>query len=283
MFRIMTALEPSPAAWEPLTPRGVAAFAHARLGRLLLVQFIVAAVVAISANWFLSDDCFPTIRTAIEKLPDQGEIRNGQLDWHGDSPQLLAEGSFLALNVDLDHSGGMRSPAQVQVEFGKNTIRVFSLFGYVDFPYPPGQAYYFDRTDLEPIWGAWEPDLLALTIGFVIAGLMLAWAVLATLYFLPVWLMCFYADRAANFRQSWRLAGAALMPGALLFTAAIVFYALGALDLIQMAIAFVAHLLLGWVYLFVGPLFLPRVAQKEKQNPFLEKPRTAGDSRPGAA
>ena len=33
-------------AWEPLTPRGVAAFARARLGRLLLVQFIAALLAS---------------------------------------------------------------------------------------------------------------------------------------------------------------------------------------------------------------------------------------------
>jgi hypothetical protein len=33
-------------AWQPFTPRGVAAFAAASLGRLLLVQGLVAALVA---------------------------------------------------------------------------------------------------------------------------------------------------------------------------------------------------------------------------------------------
>jgi hypothetical protein len=97
---------------------------------------------------------------------------------------------------------------------------------------------------------------------------MLGWAVMATVYFFPVWLVCFFANRDLNFRQSWRLAGAALMPGALLLTAAIAIYALGALDLIQMSFAFGAHLVLGWIYLFISVLFLQRVSPSEKQNPF---------------
>ena len=100
---------------------------------------------------------------------------------------------------------------------------------------------------------------------------MLAWTVLATAYFLPAWLICFLADRDLNIRQSWRLAGAALMPGALLLTAAIAFYALGALDLIQMSFAVGAHLVLGWIYLFISPLFLPRVSPADKRNPFLAR------------
>jgi uncharacterized membrane protein YgdD (TMEM256/DUF423 family) len=100
---------------------------------------------------------------------------------------------------------------------------------------------------------------------------MLSWAFLATVYFFPARLICFFADRDLNFRQSWRLAGAALMPGALLLTAAIAFYALGALDLIQMSFAFGAHFVLGWIYLFISPLFLTRSSPPEKPNPFLTR------------
>ena len=73
-------------AWEPLTPRGVATFAHARLAALLLVQFLVAVFAAVSVIWFLDDNVFPVIQTAIQNLPDAGEIRSAKLDWHGDSP-----------------------------------------------------------------------------------------------------------------------------------------------------------------------------------------------------
>jgi len=267
----MTASKSSPTAWEPLTPRGVAAFARARLGRLLLVQFIIAVLAAIAVDWYLAFDCFPTVNIAIKQLPDQGEIRAGRLNWHGDSPVLLAGGGFLAFDVDLEHTGQINSTAQVQIEFGRESVRVFSLLGYTDFQYPSDQPFYFDRTDLEPLWDAWKPDILAIATGAVIVGLMLSWAVLATVYFLPVWLICFFADRDLNFRQSWRLAGAALMPGALLLTAAIALYALGALDLIQMSFAFAAHLVLGWIYLFISPLFLSRLSPAEKQNPFLTK------------
>jgi len=271
MFRNMTASESSPIAWEPFTPRGVAAFARARLSRLLLVQFIVALLVTISVDCFLDMGCFPTISAAIKQLPDKGEIRASQLNWQGESPQPLAEGGFLAFDVDLEHTGQIHSPAQVQIEFGRESVRVFSLLGYREWNYPPGWIVAFNRTDLEPLWGAWKPDILAIATGAVIVGLMLSWAVLATVYFLPVWLICFFTNRDLNFRQSWRLAGAALMPGALLLTAAVVFYTMGVLDLIQMSFAFGAHFVLGWIYLFISPLFLPRVSLVEKRNPFAAK------------
>jgi hypothetical protein len=204
-------------------------------------------------------------------LPVAGEIHAGRLDWPGHPPQILAEGRFLAFIVDPNHSGQIHSPADVQIEFGAQTVRVFSLLGYQDFPYPPDQIISFNRTELEPLWGAWEPELLAITVLAVVAGLMLAWAALATVYFLPVWLIGFFANRNLNFPGSWKLAGAALMPGALLLTAAVAFYALGMLDLIQMSFAFGAHLALGWIYLLLSLLFLPPVFPSGKRNPFSTK------------
>ena len=61
----MSAPAASPFAWEPLTPHGVAAFARATLGRLLLVQSIIALLVAASVAWFLYDNCFLVINSAI--------------------------------------------------------------------------------------------------------------------------------------------------------------------------------------------------------------------------
>lgn len=251
------ATELSP-AWEPLTPRGVAAFARAPLSRLLLVQFVIAALAAAAVAWFLSDGVFPTVRAAIRNLPATGAIRSGRLNWPGDPPQVLAEGRFLAFMVDLPHSGQTHSPAYVQIEFGRETIRIFSLLGYTEWPYPADCIIAFNRTDLEPLWGAWEPEWLAITPLAVVAGLILSWALLATVYFLPAWLIGFLANCDLNFRGSWNLAGAALLPGALLLTVAIVFFDFGVLDLIQFCFLFAVHVAVGWIYLLVGPLFLPR-------------------------
>jgi hypothetical protein len=257
-------------AWEPLTPRGVAAFARAKLGRLLLVQFIVALLAAVSVVWFFDDGCFPTISAAIQKLPADGEIRSGKLDWHGDPSQLLAEGKFLAFDVDLNHSGQIHSTADVQIEFGKDSIRIFSLLpGYSEIFYLPDRVALFNRTELEPLWGAWVADILFIAAAAVTAGLLLSWWLLATIYFLPVWLLGFYANRNLGFRACWKLSGAALLPGALLMAAAVLFYDAGFLDLVSLGFLFAAHFALGWIYLFLSQLFLPRIPEPQtKGNPF---------------
>jgi hypothetical protein len=259
-------------AWELLTPRGVAAFANATLRRLLLVQSIVAVFAVISIVWFLNDRCFPAIRTAIQNLPAEGKIHSGKLDWRGDSPQLLAEGKFLAFDVDPNHSGQIHSTADLQIEFGRETVRIFSLFGYTEFFYPPDRAAPFNRTELDPLWGAWRAEILFITAAATVICLFLSWAVLATIYFLPVWILGFFTNRDLNFRQSLKLSGAALMPGALLMAAGIFFYGFGALDLVELGFIFSAHFVLGWIYLLASLLFLQRIEEaKPKQNPFVPR------------
>jgi hypothetical protein len=266
----MSAAGNSTFAWEPMTPRGVAAFAHTRLGNLLLVQFIIVLLAAASVVWFLHDSVFPVIHTAIQNLPATGEIRSAKLNWRGDSPKLLAEGRFLALDVDLNHSGKIKSTANVQVEFGHETMWSSALLGYTEFPYPPVGPLPFNRTELEPLLGAWTSTILFIAAVATAIGLLASWWILATVYFLPVWLLGFFVNRDLNFRQSWKLSGAALLPGALLMAADILLYDFGAVDLVQFGFIFGAHYVLGWIYLFVSLLFVPRIpAVSSRGNPFV--------------
>ena len=268
----MNALREPSFAWEPLTPRGVAAFARASFERLFIVQAVFALLAAAAVVWVLSDGIFPVIDAAIDQLPDAGSIHGGKLDWRDDSPVMLAEGKILAFSVDMEHGGVLRSPADFQFEFGRDDIRIWSLFGEAYVDYPGGYLIAANRGDARPAWGAWSPDFLGLAAIGVFVGLMLVWAALATVYCLPVWLLCFFANRDLNLLASWRLAGAALMPGALLLSFALVFYDLGGFDLVQLCFAFGMHLVIGWIYLFVSPLFLNRALPAENKNPFVPKP-----------
>ena len=255
-------------AWEPITPRGVAAFARGSFERLFVMQAVIALLAATAVVWILSDGIFPTMDAAIGQLPDTGEIHAGKLDWREDSPVLLAEGKILAFSVDLEHGGALRSPADFQFEFGRDSVRIFSLFGETVMPYPPGYIIAFNQTDARPAWGAWAPDILGLAAIGTFFGLLIVWALLATIYFLPVWLVCLFSNRDLTFCASWKLAGAALMPGALLLALALTLYDFGGFDIVQLCFAFGMHLVIGWIYLFVSPMFLNRALPAEKQNPF---------------
>jgi hypothetical protein len=270
IIRVSAFTEPA-FAWEPITPRGVAAFARASFERLFIVQAVVALLAAAAVVWMLSDGIFPTIDAAIAELPDTGEIHSGRLDWRDDSPVMLAEGKILAFSVDLEHGGALRSPADFQFEFGADSVRIFSLFGEAELKYPPGYIVAANQTDARPAWGAWAPDILGLAAIGVFFGLLLTWALLATIYFVPVWLICLFTNRDLNFRSSWKLAGAALMPGALLLSLSLVLYDLGigGFDVVQLCFAFGMHLVIGWIYLFISPMFLRRALPAEKKNPFV--------------
>jgi hypothetical protein len=258
-------------AWEPVTPHGVASFARASFERLFVVQSIFALLATASVVWLLADGFFPTVDAAIKQLPATGEINQGKLNWPDAPSKTLAEGHFLAFTVDLKHSGQFRSPAQFQFEFGEASVVIYSFLGSMEIPYPPGQSFYFNRPDVQPVWGAWAPELLGLVALLTFFGLLLAWSLLATIYFLPVWLISFFANRDLNFREAWKLAGAALMPGALLLTLAILLYGFGAFDLVQFCFAFAMHYLIGWIYLLVSPPFLQRAIPADKKNPFADK------------
>ena len=268
-------------AWEPITPRGVAAFARTSFERLFVVQAVVALLGAFAVVWVLSKGVYPTVNAAIAELPDSGQIHSGKLEWRDDSPVMLAEGKILAFSVDLEHGGALRSPADFQFEFGLDSVRIFSLFGETEMNYPPGYVIAANQIDAKPAWGAWAPDILGLAAIGTFFGLLLVWALLATIYFMPVWLICLFTNRDLNFAASWKLAGAALMPGALLFSLALVLYVLdGRFDLVQLCFAFGMHLVIGWIYLFVSPMFLNRALPTEKKNPFTQQP--AGSSpKPG--
>ena len=271
LCRVKSFAEPT-FAWEPVTPRGVAAFARASLERLLLVQCVFAALAAAAVVWFLDDGIFPTVAAAGKALPAQGGIHAGKLEWTEDSPQLLAEGKIIAFSVDLEHGASLRSPADFQFEFGRTSVRGFGLFGETEAEYPPDLYLPANRPEIQPAWEAWAPDLLALAGIGTFLGLLVTWMVLATFYAVPVWGFCFFTNRDLNLRSSWKLAGAALMPGALLMSVALVFYELGVFDLVQFCFAFVMHLVLGWIYLFVSPMFLNRQLPAKPANPFAGQP-----------
>jgi hypothetical protein len=260
-------------AWQPLTPRGVAAFAYATWGRLLLVQFIFAILAAGTVVWVLRTAWFPTVRQAIQQLPDQGELKSGILNWPGNSPMLLAEGHFLAFDVDTNHTGALRSPAQIQVEFGRDGILFYSLAGSRAWPYPPDWNFGFNRRAVAPWWGAWEPPILWLSLGGTLAWCFLNWILLATIYFIPAWLGAYFANRELNLWQSWKLAGAALMPGALLMVTAIFFYGFGVLDLVQLTAAAGVHVIVGWVYTVLSVRAAPKLSShaSAEKNPFATK------------
>jgi hypothetical protein len=266
-------------ALAPLTPRGVAAYAYASNGRLWLVQIVVSLIAAATVVWFLKTNWFPVVRDMFRQLPVGGEVRNQQLQWRGRSPLQLAESSFLALAVNLEDRVAVGGVADVQIEFRRTQLQCCSLLGCFPINYPKDWIIAVDRSNLEPWWGAWEVPILAGVLIATVLALLLNWTVLTALYFPVIYFVGYLRDRELTWGGSWRMAGAGLMPGALFFTLGILLYGLEGLNLIHLGIIFLLHLVIGWVYLVLSPLFLRRwqALPSLPRNPFAPTPEPAAD------
>lgn len=271
------ALMNASAVSEPFTPRGVAAFARAKLRWLLLAQLILAWLAAAAVACFFYNACFPIVQAAIDNLPATGQIASRQLNWGGSAFQDLADGHFVAFDVDLDHSSQFHSTADMQIEFGRGSLRVFSLFGYAEFYYPPDEIIQFNRPRLEPLWNAWRAEILFFIALAAFMALPVTWWILATIYFLPVWLIGFFTNRDLGLRASWKLSCAALLPGALAMIAAILLYGLGFFGLVTFFFIFVAHFILDWLYLLFALPFFTRISTAPPRgNPFKPSQKREG-------
>jgi hypothetical protein len=262
--------KPFKRAWQPLTPGGVAALGQAPWLRLLAVELVVAVLASACVVWFLTTGWFPVITEAIGRLPDRGEIRRGRLDWPGGAPTKLAEQPFLAVRVIPNGAGPSGQTTDLQWVFRGTAVSFCSVFGCLTIRYPAGLTVPFNRVALEPWWGAWHPAVLAGLAVALVLGLLVLWSAIGLCYAAPVagWVVLW--GRELTWAGCWRLGCGALLPGALLLSAAIVAYGLQQLSLISL-IGFAAlHLVLGWIYLVAAPLRLPRrpAATRARPNPF---------------
>ena len=91
--------------------------------------------------------------------------------------------------------------------------------------------------------------------------LFASWSVLSVFYALPVRVLAWLAGRVASLGKSWRVASAALLPGAAWMGGAMLLYALEHLSLIGLGVAFGLHFVVGWVYVIGAPFCLARQAE----------------------
>lgn len=258
----------------PFTLRGVAAFAQRPASHVLGVAFLVACLVAGSVAWFAHHVWVPMIESAIPQLPDQGQIQHGQLAWSNAGPAFLAESPQFAILVDADATEGASRVSDVQLEFHRNDLKVCTPFGIYSVTYPSNYLIGFNHLEAAPAWGAWKPALFV-GLGFaILAGMFASWLALSVAAMLPLRLLAYLTDRETTPSGCWRLAFAALMPGAALMALAIVLYGAEQIELTDLLVAWPVHLVVGLVYAIGGVLCLPWVtpAALKTENPFATSP-----------
>jgi hypothetical protein len=260
----------SPLPWQPVTPGGVAALALRQANRLFRVQAVIALLLVGSLLWFLSSAWFPVIEAAAAELPAQAQIKARSLEWGGPAPMRLAGNQFLSITVDLGNAGS-RSTSDLEVELGRDGVRIRSLFGYLEWRYLAGYQIDLSRTEFQAWWGAWRQPLLAMIGALAWISLFLSWGLLSWFYAPLAYLIGFYADRVGSFQTHRRLAAAALLPGSMVLAGGLVLYGLQRIDLIGLLFAATVQIVIGWIYLLVSPFALPRKAgcpRRRRGNPF---------------
>jgi hypothetical protein len=259
-----------PAAWQPFTFGGVASFAGARWGRLLAAELVAAMLVSVSVVWFLHRCYCPVILRAIQQMPETAGVANGALQ--GVPGTLIAESKFLAIAATPQASREIGQDADLQIQLRQNDLCAGSIFWPdwgLDFSYGPGTAINLARSNLEPWWSAWQPVLLTGSGVASVLLLLLTWAVLAAIYMAPAKFIAWFADRHLSWGGAWRLASAALLPGAMVAMGAIILYGGSVIDLVGLSFFGAVHVIIGWIYLVGGSCKVTRLfPAHSNRNPF---------------
>ncbi|MBI3417363.1 MAG: hypothetical protein HY043_18885 [Verrucomicrobia bacterium] len=248
----------------------IASFATAGVRRLGLAQATVAVAAGLVVVQTIRHSWLPAWETVIQQLPAGGELRNGRLDWPANSPARLAESPFVTVDVDVDQTGSFTHLADFGIELGAQSVKIYSFLGSLKLPYPENEPLALSRASVEPWWGARKPFVLLGIGAGVTLGVMASWIVLTIPGAFAVRLIAFYLDRAVTICGAWKLAAAALLPGAVVMTAAIALYGLQRLSLFGLLLALPLHLVLGWIYLLASPMWLPKLSEQigTGKNPF---------------
>jgi hypothetical protein len=256
-------------AWQPFTPRGVAAFAHASGSRLFVVQLIVATIVALTCLWFVAQQWVPVVTESIGELTGESVIRNGRWTTTNSQALRLAGNRHLEIILDPRAIGGVSGASDISMVVTVPGLQFCGVLGCVDWPYETGETIRVSRHELGPAWEAWRPPVEALLVIGIVLVLLIGWWLLAILAAPFVKLIALFADRKLTWSESYRLGNAAFLPGAFIIVAGIVFYDFGIIDPLRLALFYALHLVCNIVFIATSPFFLPKiVAPTAGKNPF---------------
>jgi hypothetical protein len=272
-------------AGQPITFGGVAGFGFSSWRRLFIAQAVVAAGAVAAVLILLLNAWLPAIDHSIQNLPENGYILHGQLAWPDEHTVKLSDSRWLTVVVTPMNSHTFGRSADVQLELHSKEARIYSMLGYVQFPYDPDFSLMLSRTDAEPWWGARRPFFVGGVIVGTFVGLWFQWMLLAVLYAPVAKFLAFWGDRDLQWSQTIRLCAAALLTPAVLYCIAIALYGLGGLPLGTLLVACGLHVILGWAYEAGAVMRIKsrtELATIPKQNPFDQPKKPDSGSDPAA-
>jgi hypothetical protein len=259
--------------WQPLTPKGAAAFAVASFTRLYVVLLCFALATALAVVFFLVRQCVPVLNQLSGAMPEGAVVSRGEM--FGQDTPVTVSGAFLSIDVAPEAEVPGPHAADLRILLHRTGWKACSVLGCVEQPLPRDATFALGPSHLGPKWAAWKPLVLLGAALATVVALVVSWTVLASLYWLPVWIAALVAGRKIGPLGSWKVSAAGLMPGCALMVLAIVLYALRVLDLPALAFVQAAHLGVGWIFLGFAIAALERKdasSSPAKANPFGEAP-----------
>ncbi|MCS7090748.1 MAG: hypothetical protein RMN51_09515 [Verrucomicrobiota bacterium] len=236
-----------------------------------ILQGLSALIAAAGVTWTVHHLAWPMVRGLLETWNKPVECREGRWLWPNEEARVLIETRDLAVVLDPGLTGEMRLPALFEVHLGQERLRLYGPTSVWEWPYPRSWTFRADPATWLAVSEAWRPFVLgALGLG-VATGLLVVWRMLGIVYWLGILLLAVMVRRVPETGRVWRMAMLFQLPGAWLFTAAIVGYGAGAVDLFSLAVAWGLHWMLTWLLMGMAPFLLPRRASActVSDNPFL--------------
>ena len=207
----------------------------------------------------------PSSRKRSKKCPKGASLAGGQLA--GLPGVQISETKLLSIAITADEDAELDQSADLQIVLRRDHLEISSILssalGSVEFDYDSQSALDLSRSHLEPWWGAWRPVVLVAAGLAVVVWLLLVWTVLAWIYAPAAKLVAWFCDRQLSWPGAWRLACAALLPGAVLLALGLVLYGWQMVDVFGLGYFGTVHFLVGWVYLLAAPVFAPRLSSAQ--------------------
>ncbi len=245
-------------AWQTLTGRGIAAFAHSGSGRLLGFQSIAAAGVAVVFVLALRLTLFPAVEASLRSLPGNAVVRNGRMQWPGTNAVRLGENAWVDFVVTPGTSDPLGQTADFQFDLRPAFVRVQGALGHVDLPWHRDLQLDLGRIPAAATWGAWRGVGQALLACGVFVWMFVVWWILSAVYAIPGWLLSTVLGRSIPIAGLWRMAGAALVTGAIVASVGFLGYATRRWQLTGLIVIQTVHFVLSPVWLGWGIVSTPR-------------------------
>lgn len=268
----------------PLTFSGAAAFSRKPASWLLLVWISLAHLASGAVLWFFHLRWIPVLEESVKSFPKNLSIRTGRLYSLPSNFVLSTQNRFFSLTLRSDPEPAGDMTADFQLILTRKEILLKSWFGFLSLSYPDRQSISLAPDQIMPWWNARKALFTAVAFVFLALGLLALWACLATCCCLPIVVVSFFAGRRIGLWDSWRLAGSATIPGALIMIASIFLYGLHLLRLPGLLLAVVLCFFVGGVYALGSIARLPRSRQSAaRQNPFASPNPPARNFPPNAS